>query len=223
MELSRALSLTTTSIGSGSEALDGPTKKELGNLVLGLAAKFSDVWTRNRLRVDFVKARAELLSDDAIWQYLDDAGMDKNAFDEIKTELELFLHGAEFNAIVEPMGRILWRISSSAGVQVLAPILDTLEPTDIIERVIRGSWYMDVDPRRGKDALKSALSDYKGSPLFRIVLASHLLWRVFWHHYNTPGSPHFLASARRALGPIGLVPAPKRIEQVKLGPNAERG
>ena len=221
--LSRSLALSSTSIGSGSEALDAEAKQELAKLVLKLAAKFSDVWTRNRLRVNFDEVRSELLSDEKIWKYVEETGIDPKEFSTIKSELELFLHGAELNAIVEPMGRILWRISSTAGVQVLAPILENLDADDPIERVIRGSWYMDVDPRRGKEILKAALADYKGSPLFRIVLASHLLWRVFWHHYKTAGATHFLTTAQRALAPIGLVPAPKRLEQVKQGPNAKNG
>jgi nucleoside phosphorylase len=218
--LSRALALSTTSIGSGAEALGGDTKVRFANQTLGLAAKFSDIWTRNRLRADFSKARQEMLSDDQIWRYLEETGADPSSFESIKSELELFIHGAELNAVLDPLGRVLWRISATAGVKVLAPVLAESTSTDPMRRIIRASWLMDVDPEKGKAAMKSALSEYKGSDLLRLVLANHLLWRVFWHHYKTAGAIHFVNSAKRALSPMGLVPGQKRLEQVRKGPHS---
>lgn len=79
---------------------------------------------------------------------------------------------------------------------------------------------IEVDPEKGKESFKAALLDYKGAPLMRIVLASHLIWRVFWHHHKTTGSRHFVNSAKRALRPLGLAPTEKRIEHAKSGPNS---
>lgn len=215
--LSRSLNLATITVGSGAEALDGEIKSTLAKLVVSLASKFSDVWTRNRLRIDFAETRAAILSDESIWQYVNDAGLNPDSIDEVRSELEIALHGAELNAILDPMGRVLWRVSSAAGVRVLAPILAELETDDPIERVMRASWMMDVDFLQGKDAMKAALNSYKGSALLRLVVANHLLWRVYWHHYRTVGSPYFVTEARRALGPLGLSPSEKRLEQVERG------
>ena len=153
-------------------------KAQLADLVLHLSSKFSDVWTRNRLRIDFNEAREALLSDDRIWQYVQDAGLEQEAFSEVRKELEMALHGAELNAILDPMGRVLWRVSAAAGVKVLAPILTDTEATDPIMRIFRASWMMDVDSEKGKDAMKAALNAYKGNALMRLVLANHLIWRV---------------------------------------------
>lgn len=214
----RSLTLCTLSIGSGAEALDGRVKAKLAELVLGVATKFSDVWTRNRLRTDFNEVRAALLSDEQIWKYVSEAGLEEEAFAAIRTELTMALHGAELNRIIDPMGRVLWRVSAAAGVKVLAPILAEAETTDPVMRIFRASWMMDVDSEAGRDAMKAALNAYKGNPLLRMVLANHLLWRVYWHHYKTARSRHFVDEAKRALSLFGLAPSNKRIEQIKKGP-----
>lgn len=214
----RSLTLCTLSIGSGAEALDGRVKADLAELVLGVATKFSDVWTRNRLRTDFDEVRAALLSDERIWQYVSEAGLEEEAFAAIRTELTMALHGAELNTVIDPMGRVLWRVSAASGVKVLAPILLEAKAADPVMRIFRASWLMDVDSEAGKDAMKAALNAYKGNPLLRMVLANHLLWRVYWHHYKTARSKHFVDEAKRALSLFGLTPSTQRIEQIKKGP-----
>ena len=218
--LSRALALAATAVGSGSESLSGNLKVELSNLVVHVAGKFSDVWTRNRLRTDYTEVRKDLLSDEKIWEYIEDNGHEEAAFQEVKKDLEVYLHGLEVNSIVEPMSRVLNTICSTAGVRVLSAVLKEVSPGDNVEAVIAAAWMLEVDPKAGKDALKAAMGDYDGSSLFRVLLASHLLWRVFWHHFKTPGAAHFLSSATRVLAPLGLIPAPKRVEQAKKGPLA---
>lgn len=99
--LNRALALCSTGVGSGSESLDGVAKRELAQLVLVLGGKFSDIWTRNRLRIDFDQVRLDLLSDERVWKYVEESGADHSDFNSIKSELEMFLHGAEINTILE--------------------------------------------------------------------------------------------------------------------------
>ena len=215
--LARALSLTATGVGSGSESMTGECKRELAQHVLLVGSKFADIWTRNRLRVDFDQAKSDTLSDEKIWKFIEETGAPEEAYAVIKSELSIMFHGFEINYMAEPMGRVLGRISSMAGVKVLEPVLSDLKARDGIEEVILSSWFMDVNPIRGKEALKEALSSYDGSNLLRLVLASHLLWRVFWHHYQTAGAIHFVAGAKRALAPLGLTPPSKRIEAANKG------
>lgn len=215
--LSRALGLCATAVGSGSESLEGSEKVRLANLVLKIGNKFSDIWTRNRLRTDFGKLRNDVLADENIWKMLDQFGADDDQFESVKTDLQMYIHGFELNAMVEPMGRVLWRIAASAGVRVLMPVVEQTKPDNEVERILRSAWMIEVDPEKGRDYFKHALADYSGSALMRIVLASHLLWRVFWHHYKTAGSRHFVNSAKRALRPLGLAPTDRRIEDVKKG------
>ena len=210
-------------MGSGSESLSGTQKLELSNAVVALASKFSDVWTRNRLRTNYDEARRQLLSDENIWHYIEENERSIEDFDEIKKDLDLYLHGVQISSIVEPMTRVLNIVSSTAGVRVLSPVLREVNCRDSVEAVILAAWQLEVDPPIGKVSLKRAMGDYNGTHLFRVLLASHLLWRVFWHHYKTRGSVHFLSSATRILAPIGLVPPTKKIEQAKKGANPSAG
>ena len=217
--LSRALSLCATAVGSGSESIGGDGKLLLAKQVLSLGSRFSDIWTRNRLRINFEEMRNEALSDENIWRMVEQLGAESAQFDAMKRDLQMFLHGFELNTILEPMGRVLWRISSVAGVKVLVPVLDKVQGDDEIEDIIRSAWMIDIDPERGRNSFKKSLANYSGAPLLRVVLASHLLWRAFWHHYKTAGSRYFVNSARRALRPLGLAPSPERIEEAKQGPS----
>ncbi|MCC2975715.1 hypothetical protein LK533_03370 [Sphingomonas sp. PL-96] len=216
-DLARALSLVSTAVGAGSESLSGQTKITLANLVLQIGHHFSNIWTRNRLRFDFGRMRNDLLSDENIWRMVDEFGAEKTQFEAIKNDLQLFIHGFELNAMAEPMGRVLWRVSSAAGVKVLLPVLESITPRTQVEAIIRSSWTIEIDAEKGKESFKKSLGDYSGVPMMRVVLASHLLWRVFWHHYKSVNSRHFVNSARRALRPIGMAPSDSRIEHVKKG------
>lgn len=216
-DLARALSLVSTGVGAGSESLGGDTKVALATLVLRLGHHFSDIWTRNRLRFDFSRMRNDLLSDDNIWKMVEEFGAEATQFDAIKNDLQLFIHGFELNAMAEPMGRVLWRISSAAGVKVLLPVLEKLTPETEVEHVIRSSWTIEIDAQKGKDSFRRSLGNYSGAPMMRVVLASHLLWRVFWHHYKSSASRHFVNSARRALRPLGMAPSNSRLEHIKKG------
>lgn len=215
--LSRALALCSTAIGSGSESLSGETKKAIGQVAISVASKFSDVWTRNRLRVDYNDMRNEVLSDENIWEMVEKFGADQSQFDAVKQDLQMLIHGYELNAVLEPMGRVLWTLSANAGSRVLAPLVYQLSASDEIERVIRSAWLSEVDPEKGRDSFKVSLSSYKGAPLLRVVVASHLLWRVFWHHYKTPGSRFFINSAKRALRTLGLAYSEERLESASKG------
>lgn len=217
--LSRALSLVATAVGAGSESIAGEDKVRLSNLVLRVGDKFSDVWTRNRLRLDFAALRNDILSDENIWVILNDLGEGEDSFAEIRADLELFVHSFELNTILEPMGRVFSRIAATAGVRVLAPVVERTTSENKVQNLLRAAWMLEADSERGRDALKVALSDYNGSALMRVVLANHLLWRAFWHHYKTAGSRHFVNSARRALRPLNLSPTEKRLEEVRRGPN----
>ncbi len=217
-KLARALNLVTIAIGAGSESLSGDQKVRLGNLVLATAEKFSDVWTRNRLRIDFQSLRNDILSDDNVWQVVNDLGALSDDFEKVKADLNILLHGFELHTVLEPMSRVLWGLSSTAGVRVLAPVLLLTTAEGPLQELIKSSWLLDVDAEKGRDSFKVSLASYNGSPLMRLVLGGHILWRAFWHHYNAPGARHFINSARRALRPLSLIPSQEQLENIKKGP-----
>ena len=218
--LSRALALVATTIGSGSESLGGVRKLELAEITLRCGDKFVDVWTRNRLRVDFSEIREDLLSDESIWELMDELGAPDEDFNQIRSDLGAFLHGVELNTIAEPLSRVLWRISSVAGAKVLAPVLSKAKPQGGIQALIKGAWFLEIDPEKGKESLKQAFANYGGSPVARLAIAGHVLGRAYWHHYKTASSIHFITAARRALRPISLVPSSENIKRITGGPRA---
>lgn len=215
--LSRALALAATAVGAGSESLSGARKLELAGLTLTTADKFIDVWTRNRLRIDFEEMREELLSDENVWELMEELASPEEDFERVRSDLGAFLHSVELNTIAEPMGRVLWLISSLAGAKVLAPVLNKTQPGTGLEAIIRGVWQLEIDAQQGKEALKSALSDYKGSPVARLGIANHVLSRAYWHHYKTASATHFITAARRALRPLSLQPSEEKIKRITKG------
>jgi hypothetical protein len=215
--LYRALALAATAVGAGSESLSGVRKLELAGLTLTAADKFIDVWTRNRLRIDFEEMREELLSDENVWELMEEIGSPEEDFEKVRSDLGAFLHSVELNTIAEPMGRVLWLISSMAGAKVLAPVLNKTKPGDGLESIIRGVWQLEIDAEQGKEALKSALSEYKGSPVARLGIANHVLSRAYWHHYKTASAQHFITAARRALRPLSLQPSEEKIKKITRG------
>ena len=154
--LSRALALTSIAIGGGSESLKGQEKIRLGHAILRTAEKFSDICTRNRLRVDFGGLRNDVLSDANIWKVIEELGASNDEFDKVKSDLDLLIHGFELNAILEPMARVLGAVSSTAGVRVLRPVLEQTKPRGQIQSLIRSTWMLDVSPERGRDWLKTS-------------------------------------------------------------------
>lgn len=134
--LSRALLLSATIVGSGSEAIVGELKVQIATEVVRVAARFSDLWTRNRARIDFSEIRKELLDDENIWKFFEEHDVESGLFESFKKDIELSLYGAELSNLMEPMNRVLWRICSLAGVRVLQPVIEEIKPKEIVERVI---------------------------------------------------------------------------------------
>ncbi len=188
--LSRSLLLVATAIGAGSESLGGDKKVQLANLVILVADRLSDVWTRNRLRIDFICLRDDILADENVWKVLNEIGASDDEFDRVRYDLEISVYSFELNAVLEPLGRVLSQVASSAGIRVLQPVLEKSVAKGPIQALIKSTWMLDVDAAKGRVSFKNLLADYNGSPLIRLVLASHLLWRVYWHHYKTAGARH---------------------------------
>lgn len=219
-QLSKALALTSTAVGAGSESLSGVDKIRLGTLVLSVAERFSDIWTQNRMRIDFGGLRGEVLSDENVWKVVHDLGALDDDFDKVKSDLQVLIFGFELNAVLEPLGRVLWRIASTAGVPVLLPVLESIKPNGEVQSLIYSAWLLEVNPAKGAFSAKQSLSGFKASNLIRIVFASHSLWRAYWHHYKSDGASYFVQSARTALRPLHLSPTKESLESIEKGPNA---
>lgn len=202
--LSRSQLLLATMLGSGAERLDRKAKMEAAQKLLSVSERFLHFWTLDRLRVNFAELREELLSDESIAKMIEQFDLFEDAHDEIKDNLGLFLDDQELRALSGPLASILDRISSYAGVRSLKPIVEEIKTSDATEALLRGAWFMDVESKAGKKVLKHALQQYKGSELLRLVLATHLVRRLFWHHWEKNPKSDFTDVARYSIKPMGL-------------------
>jgi len=217
-ELSRSSTLLATIIGSGAERLDGSIKEEVGNLVLEVLERFLHYWTLNRMEIDFSELREELSSDATVESIIEEHGLFAENKDDIRKDILIFLDDQELRLLSGPASILLHRISHYAGVRSLRPIFSKLKPSNMIQRLFRDVWLMDVEHTDGKKALKETLQKYKGSPAFRLAITNHLMNRIFWHHWQRESRASFLDVARYSLAPLGLKPADEHAQKMLKGP-----
>lgn len=217
-KLSRSQILLATLIGSGAERLDGATKSKIAKNLLTISERFIHFWTIDRQKIDFDNLRSELLSDESVDALIDQMDLYKDDREEIRGSLALFIDDQEMKTLSGPLATVLNRLSNYAGVRSLKPIVEETQPSNDVEALIKGAWYMDVESERGKRVLKDALQTYKGSELFRLVLANHLMWRIFWHHWQSTSKDAFIDVARYSLKPMGLITSDKNDERAFKGP-----
>jgi nucleoside phosphorylase len=220
--LSRSSTLLATIIGSGAERLDGQVKEEIGNLILRVFDRFLHYWTVDRQKIDFKTLREEARSDEAIEQLIEELGLFAEDKNQIKESILIFLDDQELRLLSGPAALLFNRVAQYAGVRSLRPIFSKVRGSSIVERIFRDVWLMDVEHQDGKKALKSSLQKYKGSPLLRLVITSHLLNRVFWHHWQRDSKQSFVEVARYSLAPLGLKPSEGHTQKMLTGPSGKR-
>lgn len=203
--LSRSTLVLATLVGSGAERLDGEVKIRSASLLMSLSERFCHYWTLNRLEIDFSSLRKELLSDESVKSIIEQFELFGDDQERVRSSLALFLMDQELTSLSTPIATVLYRLANYAGVRTLKPVIDSIRPANEIEALLRAAWYMDVEAISGRRAMKSALSNYKGSDLIRFVLANHLTWRVFWHHWQHDSKRAFVQVSKRILLGLGFV------------------
>lgn len=205
-DLSRSCTLLATMIGAGAERLNSDCKREISKLLLQCSERFLDLWTRNRARLDFVEIRKELLSDKSVKSMKKQLGSFDDEDLDVRQILSLFIDDQELRILSSPLATILHRIASYAGVRSLRPIVLKLKTDSALEEIIRGSWMMEIDPDAGRSLVKAAFQAFKGSPVARLTTANHLMWRIFWHHWQSASRRSFASAAKAILAPLQIVP-----------------
>lgn len=207
--LSRSLTLIATLIGSGSEQLSTRHKEEAVAKTLKIFDRFSHYWTLNRLEIDFDALREDILSDEMIDQIVEDLeGVEVDRAD-IFHSLSVFLDDQELRVLGGPLNNLLSRLAHYAGVRSLKPVLEKAPANNVMEAIGRDTLLMDVEHAAGKRSLKQSLSRYKGSDFLRLIVANHLVMRVYWHHWKRDSRGDFMEAADYALRPMKLVTSDK--------------
>jgi hypothetical protein len=220
--LSRSGTLLATLIGSGAERLDGTVKVKAAKLLLTSSERFVHYWTENRLEVGYSSLRSELLSDESVNEIIEQFELFEPDREKIRASLAVFLTDQELSALSGPLATVLYRNANYAGVRALKPVLDRVAAENEIEALIRGAWYMEVEAEQGTKVIKGALRDYRGAELFRLVLANHLMWRVFWHHWQLKSRTIFVDIAKSTLRGVGLLSGKEYEKRMLAGHRADQ-
>ena len=203
--LSRSTTLLATLLGSGSEKLLTEQKNEAASKLLKLFDRFSHYWTKNRTAIDFDSLREEILSDESIEQLLQDMeGLEIDRAD-VYNSLSVFIDDQELRAIGGPLNSVMSRLSHYAGVRSLKPVFERIAANSEIEAIGRDVLLMDIEHGVGKKKLKNSISKYRGSDFLRLIVANHLVMRVYWHHWKKESRGDFMEVADYALKPMRLV------------------
>jgi hypothetical protein len=205
--LSRASTLLASLIGAGAERLSGDEKREIARLIVKVFERFLHHWTENRLGIDIGGLRDDLMDDDKVREIIDQFEIYVEDIDEFRDSFLVFLDDQEVRLLSGPAYSLFSKLSQQAGVRSLLPIFKDIDADNIVEKIFRDVWLMDVEHGTGKRALKESLAQYKGSPLLRLAITTHLMNRVFWHHWQRESRNDFVEVARYSLKPLGLLPS----------------
>ena len=171
----------TTLLGAGAEDLSAQVKQMLAGLLIELGAVIVHRWTTANASVDFEQIKAELTSDKSLSEMIGNSGSD---LIELRRKVEGVVDILEFAFLAEPMRRILGHLCDSARQKVLAISVERAEHNGLMCELIHGAWLSDIDSGRAAKLLTDASKKLPTLPFLRVILASHLLTRVYWNHWS---------------------------------------
>jgi hypothetical protein len=71
-----------------------------------------------------------------------------------------------------------------------------------VQRLIHSAWLADIDGKRGAKKLMDTIKDLPPSPFLRIVVATHLMTRVYWNQWDLDHRLRLLDAVEIAVRPI---------------------
>jgi hypothetical protein len=193
--------IATTMLGAGAEHLKAETKQELAASVIDMAATLSHIWTEAYTRVDFDEIRKEFTSDEVVTS-IQNGTDDPGDADETRRQLGGMVDLLEFSLFATPLRRLLNHLCETARLRVLAASVERAEVAGEVQAVLHAAWLADIDGRRGHRALLAAIKELPPSPFLRIVIATHLMTRVYWNHWDKDDRLRLLDAAELALKPF---------------------
>lgn len=194
---SLAWTIATVLLGAGAEHLEADDKRCLStHLVVGAAALI-DEWCRLQLEVDFEAMKQALTTDEAL---ADMPG--PQDLDEKRKFVSGLVDIIEYSAMADPLRRVMHFLSEQARHRVLSPSVDKAEVKGVLEKVLHGTWLIDIDPERGRKPLRDAMKELPRASFFRITMVSHYLARVYWSHWKKEDRLALLDAAEDILEPL---------------------
>lgn len=190
-----------TMLGAGAEHLRAEVKQELSLALVDMAASLAHVWTRAHSRVDFEDIRREFTSDENIKAIQNGSG-EAADFKETKRQVEGLVDLLEFSWFAAPLRRLLDHLCESARLRVLAVSVERASVEGDVQRLIHAAWLADIDGKRGAKRLLDIIKDLPPSPFLRVVIATHLMTRVYWNQWDLDHRLRLLDAVEFAVRPI---------------------
>jgi nucleoside phosphorylase len=189
----------TTLLGAGAEELSGDVKQRLAQMLIELGNVIIHHWTLANASVDFEQIKVDLTSDDSLAELVGESGNDVS---EMKQKIEGVVDILEFAFLAEPTRRILGHLCESARQKVLAVSVERAKPEGLMNKLIHGAWLADIESERGEKLLSDAAKSLPKAPFLRVVLATHLLTRVYWNQWRKDDRLKLLDLAAEVVKPL---------------------
>ncbi len=194
-----AWTIGTILLGAGAEHLEAESKRRLSALLVEGAAVFIDEWSRIQSDIDFASLKEEITTDEAL---IDMPGPDD--LEEKRRFVGGIIDIVEYNAMSDPMRRIMMFLCEQARHRVLSPSVDAAVVDGEIEDLIKTSWLVDIDPERGRKPLREAMRKLPRSTFLRSTMVSHYITRMYWSHDKESAKLILLNAAEDMLEPLNV-------------------
>ena len=199
-------SIATVLLGSGAEHLEADDKRCLSGHLISGAAAIIDEWCRLQMEVDFEAMKRALTTDEAL---VDMPGPEN--LEEKRSFVSGVVDIIEYAAMAEPLRRVMHFLSEQARHRVLSPSVEKAPVNGVFEKVLHGTWLIDIDPEKGRKPLREAMKALPRATFLRVTMVSHYLARVYWSHWKKEDRLALLDAAEDVLQPLAV-----EIDKAKL-------
>jgi nucleoside phosphorylase/acyl carrier protein len=197
----RYWAIGATMLGAAAEHLRAEDKERLTSTLVDLVSFLSHTWTDAYARVDFSSLRETFAADDMV-KSINGGSIDSVEMAETRRQIENMVDLLEFSLLASPLRRLLDFLCERARLKVLFSSIERAGVSGDIQSLVHAAWLADIDGKKGHDALIKAVKSLPASPFLRIVVATHLMSRVYWNQSDQADRKRFLDAAEIALRPI---------------------
>lgn len=195
--------VTILLLGSGAERLEAEIKRKLVGKIIRLSSLILDDWTRESVTVDYQRLKAELREDVDLLQSLAKSESESDLA-EAKRTIDGLVDLLEYSFVTQPFRVIVQGLSEEARDMVLAESVINTKVSGLFENLLKALWLSDLDTPIGIKKLNAALKQLPGAKLLRMTLASFLITRVYWRHWDKASRLKLLNAAKETLKGAGL-------------------
>ena len=184
-------------MGSGSERLDGKTEQELASKILQLGAKIVCLFSEISKAVDFKGLREELTARKFAEELLGEAP-NETVLKQQKQIISDIVTMVEFQILATPLKSVLGFLAENARNAVLASSIRKCSIPSGLPTLIAATWLADIDSVGGREALVREIKSMPPGVFVRVVLAIHLVYRVYWHKWRHEDRSALIQAAEEA-------------------------